>query len=113
VVWRAVVKDGGSFRRHQDDTAGHGTVLAAISSSPFRVNRFARDGHWDNRLLSEPQASDEPETLLRGLVEQMTPAGDQLVYSVATYVVSERYTRAPYVDPPPHTGDTIPGGAIE
>jgi Domain of unknown function (DUF4384) len=82
-----------------DDTSGHGIVLAAISSSPFQVDRFAREGHWDNRLLSQPQERDDPETLLRALVEQMTPAGERLLYSVATYVVSERYTRASYVDP--------------
>jgi hypothetical protein len=82
------------------DTTGHGTVLAAISSSPFRVDRFARDGHWDIRALSARQGrEDDPETVLRGLVEQMKPAGDKFEYTVATYVVSERYTRARYGDP--------------
>jgi len=83
-----------------DDSTGHGMVLAAVSSSPFRVDRFARDGHWDLRALSEgPGREDDAETALRGLVQQMTPAGEQFVYAVATYVVSERYTRAGYRDP--------------
>ena len=82
-----------------DDTAGHGTVLAAVSSTPFRVDRFARDGHWDYRLLTNPQGGDDPETVLRTLVQRMKPDGEQFVYAVATYVVSERYTRAMYADP--------------
>ncbi|HEY7612353.1 MAG TPA: DUF4384 domain-containing protein [Gemmatimonadales bacterium] len=82
-----------------DDTAGHGTVLAAVSSTPFRVDRFARDGHWDYRLLARPNGADDPETILRQLVEQMKPSGEQFVYDVATYVVSDRYTRARYADP--------------
>jgi hypothetical protein len=83
-----------------DDSAGHGTVLAAFSSTPFRVDRFARDGHWDLRALSGGQGSeDDAESVLRGLVEQMKPAGEQFVYAVATYVVSERYARDRYTDP--------------
>ena len=82
-----------------DDTAGHGTVLAAVSSTPFRTDRFARDGHWNYRLLSEPQGEDDPETILRTLVQQMKPAGAPFVYDVATYVVSDRYARARYGDP--------------
>jgi hypothetical protein len=82
-----------------DDTAGHGTVLAAIASSPFRVDRFARDGYWDTRTLSGEEGRDDPEEVLRGLVQQMTPAGERFVYAVATYVVSERYVRGPYPDP--------------
>jgi uncharacterized protein DUF4384 len=80
-----------------DDSTGHGTVLAAISSSPFRVDRFARDGHWDLRALSAQQSGeDDPEALLRNVVQQMKPAGEQFEYAVATYVVSDRYT---HVDP--------------
>src|SRR5580765_325369 len=29
-----------------DDSGGHGTVLAAISESPFPVDRFAQNGRW-------------------------------------------------------------------
>ncbi len=82
-----------------DDTSGHGTVLAAISSTPFRVDAFVRDGHWDTRALSEQQVRDDPETGLLSLVQRMTPSGERLVYAVATYVVSERYDRRLYPDP--------------
>ena len=48
-----------------DDSTGHGTVLAAISSSPFRVDGFARDGHWDLRALSaQRNGEDDAETVL-------------------------------------------------
>jgi hypothetical protein len=83
-----------------DDSTGHGAVLAAVSSSPFRVDRFARDGHWDIRALSAQEGrEDDAETALRRVVEQMKPAGEQFQYAVATYVVSERYSRARYADP--------------
>jgi Domain of unknown function (DUF4384) len=83
-----------------DDSTGHGTVLAAISSSPFRVDRFARDGHWDIRALSaQRNGEDDAETVLRSVVDQMKPAGEQFEYAVATYVVSERYSGVRYADP--------------
>jgi len=82
------------------DSSGHGTVLAALSDSPFSVDRFARDGHWDLQALSaRPGRYDDAETVLRGLVEQMKPTGEKFAYAVATYVVSERYAGDRYVDP--------------
>jgi hypothetical protein len=82
------------------DSVGHGTVLAAISSSPFLVDRFALDGHWNTRALSAlKKKGDDAETLLRNVVEQMKPAGEPFEYAVATYVVSERYARARYASP--------------
>jgi hypothetical protein len=83
-----------------DDTAGHGTVLAALSASPFQVDRFARDGHWDPGALSASRDQvDDAESVLRGLVEQMKPSGEKFAYAVATYLVSERYARGQYVSP--------------
>jgi Domain of unknown function (DUF4384) len=83
-----------------DDSVGHGLVLAAFSSSPFRVEPFARDGHWDLQALSREQGKeDDAEALLRGLVERMKPSSEKFVYAVATYVVSERYARDRYLDP--------------
>lgn len=84
-----------------DDTGGHGVVLAAVSSSPFRTERFARDGHWDLRALADRQGSGDPEAVLRDLVRELKPAGEPIVYAVATYVVSERYARARYPNPYP------------
>ena len=87
-----------------DDTTGHGTVLAAVSTSPFRVNELARDGHWDTRAISARQVRDDPESGLLGLVQQMKPSGEQFVYSLATYVVSEQYARPRYQYPYPYAG---------
>jgi uncharacterized protein DUF4384 len=83
-----------------DDTAGHGTVLAAFSDSPFLVDRFARDGHWDLAALSATRDSaDDAEATLRGLVDRMNPTGDKFTYAVATYLVSARYAREHYISP--------------
>ncbi len=81
-----------------DDTTGHGTVVAAISSSPFRVDELTRDGRWDIRALSDGQTRDDPESGLLALVQRMKPSGEQFVYAVATYVVSEQYARRRHPD---------------
>ena len=81
---------------------GHGTVLAAISSSPFQVEQFTRDGHWNIEALSTTQVRDDPEVGLLALARQMRPSGDRIQYGVATYVVSERYARELY--PAPYGG---------
>jgi Domain of unknown function (DUF4384) len=82
-----------------DDSSGHGTVIAAVSKLPFRVEGFARGGHWDTRALSDQRLRDDQETGLLDLVRQMQPSGEQFVYSVATYVVSEQYARDRYMYP--------------
>lgn len=82
-----------------DDTSGHGTVLAAISGSPFRVDGFTRDGRWDIRALSDQRVGDDHEAVLLGLVQRMKPSGEQFVYAVATYVVSDQYARGRYPYP--------------
>jgi hypothetical protein len=83
-----------------DDTNGHGTVLAAVSETPFKVDGFVRDGHWDTQALSTDQARNDPEVGLLSLVQEMKPVGDgSFKYDVATYVVSERYTRELYPYP--------------
>lgn len=79
-----------------NDSSGHGTVIAAISSTPFRVDELARQGHWDTRALSDQAMRDDPEGQLRAVVQRMQPGGEQVVYSVANYVVSEKYARARY-----------------
>jgi hypothetical protein len=82
-----------------DDTSGHGTVLAAISESPFRVDHFAQGGHWDTRALSSPRVRDDAESGLLELVQRMKTPDERFVYDVAAYVVSERYARGLYPDP--------------
>jgi hypothetical protein len=85
-----------------DDTMAHGTVLAAISKSPFRVDEFARNGRWNSQALSDQQVRGDPESGLLRLVQQMKPSGEPFVYDVATYVVAEQYSRSLY--PYPYDG---------
>jgi hypothetical protein len=82
-----------------DDSSGHGTVLAAISESPFRVDQFAQNGRWDTRALSSPRVRDDAESGLLELVQRMKPSDQRLDYDVATYVVAEQYARDLYPDP--------------
>ncbi len=82
-----------------DDTNGHGTVLAAVSESPFQMDRFTKDGHWDTKALSTEQVRNDPEVGLLALVQEMQPSGGRFQYDVATYVASERYTRELYPGP--------------
>jgi len=94
---------GGREAFTADDSSGHGTVLAAISKSPFRVDEFVQNGRWDLQALSDRQVRDDPEAGLLNLVQRMKPSGEHYDYDVATYVVSERYARGmysyPYVGP--------------
>ena len=82
-----------------DDSSGHGTVLAAISESPFRVDQFAQNGRWDTRVLSSPRVREDAESGLLELVLRMKPADQRFDYDAATYVVAEQYARDLYPDP--------------
>jgi hypothetical protein len=82
-----------------DDSSGHGTVLAVISESPFRVDQFAQNGRWDTRALSSPRMRDDAESGLLELVQRMKTPDQRLDYDVATYVVAEQYARDLYADP--------------
>jgi hypothetical protein len=87
-----------------DDTSGHGTVLAAISESPFRLDQFIQSGHWDIQGLSTPRVREDPESGLLELVDRMKTPNQRFDYDVATYVVSERYARDLYSYPYPYVG---------
>jgi hypothetical protein len=82
-----------------DDSGGHGTVLAVISESPFRVDEFARNGHWDTQALSSPQARDDAESGLLELVRRMKTPDQRFDHDVATYIVANQYGRDLYADP--------------
>jgi len=71
-----------------DDTAGHGTVLAALAETPFRLDQFERNGHWDYDALNDPSVRADPEAGLMNLVQRMQGAGDHFDFDVATYTVS-------------------------
>ncbi|MFL5402658.1 MAG: DUF4384 domain-containing protein [Gemmatimonadales bacterium] len=85
-----------------DDTSGHGTVLAAVSESPFRVDEFVQNGLWNSGALSSPRVRDDAESGLLELVTRMKAPGQHFDYDVSTYVVSERYARDLY--PYPYAG---------
>ncbi len=85
-----------------DDTSGHGTVLAAISASSFRVDQFVQNGRWDTRALSSPRVREDAESGLLELVQQMKTPEQHFDYDVATYVVSEQYARDLYPYPYPY-----------
>jgi hypothetical protein len=76
-----------------DDSGGHGTVLAAISESPFQVDRFSQGGHWNLQALSTPRVKEDSESGLLALVDSMRSPSARFEYDVATYIVSPRYAR--------------------
>lgn len=82
-----------------DDSGGHGSVLAAISESPFRVDQLTQNGHWDLQALSTPRVRDDPEAGLLELVDGMKASNQHFDYDVSKYVVSERYARDLYPNP--------------
>jgi uncharacterized protein DUF4384 len=85
-----------------DDTSGHGTVLAAVSESPFQVDQLTQNGHWDTQALSTAQVRDDPEAGLLELVDRMKAPDQRFEYDVTTYVTSDQYARDLY--PYPYAG---------
>jgi uncharacterized protein DUF4384 len=85
-----------------DDSIAHGTVLAATSASPFRVEQFAQNGHWDTQALSTARVKEDPESGLLELVDGMKAPNQHFDYDVGTYVVSKPYARDLY--PYPYAG---------
>jgi hypothetical protein len=85
-----------------DDTTGHGTVLAAVASTPFKFNEFEQHGRWDLDALSDGVKGKDPEAGLLATVQQMLPADQHFDFDVATYVTSlSRYVAGPYPYPYP------------
>jgi Domain of unknown function (DUF4384) len=82
-----------------DDTSGHGTVLAATSESPFRVDQLAQNGRWHTAALSSPLVLEDAESGLLDLVQRIKAPDQRFDYDAATYVVSERYARDLYPEP--------------
>ena len=75
------------------DSGGQGSVLAAISEAPFRVDQFTQNGRWDLQALSTSRVREDPESGLLQLVDRMKTSNQRFEYDVATYVVSQRYAR--------------------
>lgn len=93
---------GGHQAFMADDTTGHGTVLAAVASTPFKFNEFEQHGRWDLDALSDGVKGKDPEAGLLATVQQMLPADQHFDFDVATYVTSlSHYVAGPYPYPYP------------
>src|SRR5689334_23725238 len=55
------IKARGSREALLAEQSGRGVVLAAFSKTPFAVERFAENGHWDYRALSGDSTDHDPE----------------------------------------------------
>jgi hypothetical protein len=75
------------------DSGGQGSVLAAISEAPFRVDQFTLNGRWDLQALSTSRVREDPESGLLQLVDRMKTTNQRFEYDVATYVVSQHNAR--------------------
>jgi hypothetical protein len=82
------IKARGNREALAADDTGRGVVLAAFSKTPFAVERFAENGHWDYRALSADSADGDLEARLMEIVGEMQP-GDHYVYDAAGYVVTD------------------------
>jgi hypothetical protein len=79
-----------------DDTTGHGTVLAALASTPFRFDDFAQNGRWDYQALSGRRPAGDAEAELMSIVQRMKGDG-HFDYDVASYVAGgSAYARYGY-----------------
>jgi hypothetical protein len=84
-----------------EDTSGQGVVLAAWSKTPFDLQRFEHNAHWDYQALSDGHgglstSAGDPGAKLLGVVDAMKPGG-HYEYDAATYVVeSPVVARAPW-----------------
>jgi uncharacterized protein DUF4384 len=87
-----------------DDSGGHGSVLAAISASPFQVDPLTQNGHWNIQALSTPRVRDDPEAGLLELVDRMKTPNQSFDYDVATYIVSQQSARDRDVYAYPYNG---------
>ena len=81
------IKARGNREALPAEETGRGVVLAAFSKTPFAVERFVENGHWDYRALSADSLDGDPEARLMEIVQQMQP--ERFVYDAAGYVVTD------------------------
>jgi hypothetical protein len=89
---RYEVHGRGGREAFEASITGHGMVYAAVSKEPFRVGRYAVDGHWDYDALAPERLPREPEAEVTELVRGMGQGNFD--YDVLTYDVIERVYRA-------------------
>src|SRR5262245_21027041 len=78
-----------------DDSAGKGTIVAAVSRTPFRFEEFVDRGHWDFRALAPDPLKEDVEAGLVSIIQSMA-GSNPFDYDVAPYFVTDRYADAPY-----------------
>jgi uncharacterized protein DUF4384 len=101
------VRGRGGREAFEADGKGRGTVYAAVSRDPFRLDGFVLGDHWDYRALAPSRLSSNPEAELNELVRRMAQGNfdyDLLTYEVVERVVyasdySSRYYGSVYDDP--------------
>ena len=74
------------------DRSGRGSVYAAVSRSPFRLDEFVLGDHWDYKALSPRPLAEDPEPELTELVRRM--AQGSFDYDVLSYYVVDRVVYA-------------------
>ncbi|HTK42097.1 MAG TPA: DUF4384 domain-containing protein [Gemmatimonadales bacterium] len=67
--------------------SGQGTVYAAISQDPFKLEGYVAGGHWDYSALDNVRISEKPEKDLNEFVERL--ARSDFDYDLLNYTVYE------------------------
>ncbi|MEP7064630.1 MAG: DUF4384 domain-containing protein [Gemmatimonadota bacterium] len=85
------IRGRGDRNAFQVTTAGSGTVYAAVSMDPYRLDDFVRNNHWEYGRLGDDSGSNrDAEASMTNLVEQMAN-GNHFDYDVTTYTAETRY----------------------
>ena len=95
------IRGRGNRDAFQVTSTGSGTVYAAVSMDPYRVDDFVRNSHWDYARLEEDSTSaNDAESAMTNIVEQMAN-GSHFDYDLATYTVQSSYasTQHAYIVP--------------
>jgi hypothetical protein len=82
------VRGRGDREAFEADGKGRGTVYAAVSREPFRLDGFVAGDHWDYRTLAPSRLSSNPEPELNELVRRM--AQGDFDYDLMGYDVMDR-----------------------
>ena len=73
--------------------SGQGTVYAAISHDPFKVEGYVTGDHWDYAALDDVRISSKPETDLNQFVQRI--ASSDFDYDILNYDVYENVVYSP------------------
>ncbi len=88
---------GGRESFTADSRPDRGTVYAAVSAAPYRLDGYVLGDHWDYRALAPNLLPKDPEAELNDMVRRMSQ-GD-FDYDLLTYDVLERTAYSDYSTP--------------